>query len=150
MLYGASDDDQPAFNDIRIDLRGGGGGGGRASHLNNINRYPTENDQRSQSSIPSRISRYSGSKKANQILVFFSSFISFSRIPTSTTNKSIVFESVNNKNSRFKCSCRRRAEFEKFGHISESSTKIRSSSTTPTVRLEMVSNIMHNSIFSTW
>lgn len=63
MLYGTSDDDQPAFNDIRIDLRGGGSGGGagRVNNNNqtyNINRYPTENDQRSQSSIPSRISRY--------------------------------------------------------------------------------------------
>ena len=61
MRYGTSDDEQPAFNDIRIDLRGSGG-------ANNVNpnppyyptRYPTENDQRSQGSVPSRVSRYSG------------------------------------------------------------------------------------------
>jgi hypothetical protein len=61
MRYGTSDDEQPAFNDIRIDLRGGGG----ANELNNnqtyhANRYTTENDQRSQGSAPSRVSRYSG------------------------------------------------------------------------------------------
>jgi hypothetical protein len=59
MRHGTSDNEQPAFNDIRIDLRSGGAG------LNNNqtyypNRYPTENDQRSQGSVPSRISRYSG------------------------------------------------------------------------------------------
>jgi hypothetical protein len=62
MRYGTSDDEQATFNDIRIDLRSGGGG---ANGLNNNqtyypNRYPPENDQRSQGSAPSRISRYSG------------------------------------------------------------------------------------------
>ncbi|CAF1290875.1 unnamed protein product [Adineta steineri] len=41
---------QPIFNDIRINLRTNG--------LNN-NRQSTENDQRSQSSVPSRVTRYS-------------------------------------------------------------------------------------------
>jgi hypothetical protein len=45
---------QPIFNDIRIDLRANG--------LNN-NQYSTENDQQSQGSVPSRISRYSGKIK---------------------------------------------------------------------------------------
>lgn len=61
MRHGTDDQDQPNFNDIRIDLRNGGGG----NNLNNNqiyypNRYPIENDQRSQGSVPSRISRYSG------------------------------------------------------------------------------------------
>ncbi len=62
MRHGTSDDDeQPAFNDIRIDLRGGGGGGGAPTNQTYYaNRYPTENDQRSQGSVPSRVSRYSG------------------------------------------------------------------------------------------
>jgi hypothetical protein len=52
MHYGTNDNVQPIFNDIRIDLRKNG--------LNN-NQQPIENEQRSQlSSIPSRISRYSG------------------------------------------------------------------------------------------
>ncbi|CAF2837590.1 unnamed protein product [Rotaria sp. Silwood2] len=49
MRYGMDDNIQPIFNDIRIDLRG--------NDLNN-NLYITENDQRSHSSVPSRISRY--------------------------------------------------------------------------------------------
>ncbi|CAF1566081.1 unnamed protein product [Rotaria sp. Silwood1] len=60
MRHGTGDYEQPAFNDIRIDLRGSGDDGP------NINtnqtyypiRYTNENDQRSQSSVPSRISRY--------------------------------------------------------------------------------------------
>jgi len=62
MHHGTGDNEQAAFNDIRIDLRGGGGS---AAGLNNNqtyypNRYPNENDQRSQGSVPSRVSRYSG------------------------------------------------------------------------------------------
>ncbi|CAF3725352.1 unnamed protein product [Rotaria sp. Silwood1] len=49
MRYGMDDNVQPIFNDIRIDLRG--------NDLNN-NSYTNENDQRSHSSVPSRISRY--------------------------------------------------------------------------------------------
>jgi hypothetical protein len=61
MRHGTDDNEQAAFNDIRIDLRGGGA----ATGLNNNqryygNRYSTENDQRSQGSAPSRVSRYSG------------------------------------------------------------------------------------------
>jgi hypothetical protein len=54
MRYEAEGNLQPIFNDIRIDLRANG--------LNN-NQNSTENDQRSQGSIPSRISRYSGKIK---------------------------------------------------------------------------------------
>jgi hypothetical protein len=61
MHHGTGDNEQAAFNDIRIDLRGGGSAAG----LNNNqtyypNRYLNENDQRSQGSVPSRVSRYSG------------------------------------------------------------------------------------------
>jgi len=61
MRHGTGDNEQPAFNDIRIDLRGGSGA---SAGLNNnqtyyANRYPHENDQRSQGSVPSRVSRYS-------------------------------------------------------------------------------------------
>lgn len=44
MRHGIDDNVQPIFNDIRIDLR-----------TNGLN-----NDQRSQGSVPSRVSRYSG------------------------------------------------------------------------------------------
>jgi hypothetical protein len=54
MHYGVDDNIRPVFNDIRIDLRGNG--------VNN-NQYSNENDQRSQGSVPSRISRYSGKIK---------------------------------------------------------------------------------------
>jgi hypothetical protein len=62
MRHGTGDNEQVPFNDIRIDLRGGGGS---AAGLNNnqtyyVNRYPSENDQRSQGSVPGRVSRYSG------------------------------------------------------------------------------------------
>jgi hypothetical protein len=51
MSYGIDDNARPVFNDIRIDLRGNG---------LNKNQYSTANDQRSQGSAPSRITRYSG------------------------------------------------------------------------------------------
>ena len=59
MRHGIDDHEQPPFNDIRIDLRGGIAG------LNNnqtyyVDQYPNENDYRSQTSVPSRISRYAG------------------------------------------------------------------------------------------
>jgi hypothetical protein len=61
MRQAIGDNEQPAFNDIRIDLRGGVVGNGLNSNQTYYaNRYPTENDQRSQGSVPSRISRYSG------------------------------------------------------------------------------------------
>jgi hypothetical protein len=62
MRQAIGDNEQPAFNDIRIDLRGGGvvGNGLNSNQTYYANRYPTENDQRSQGSVPSRISRYSG------------------------------------------------------------------------------------------
>jgi hypothetical protein len=47
MQHGMNDNIQPIFNDIRIDLR-------------NNNQSSSGNDQRSQGSVPSRISRYSG------------------------------------------------------------------------------------------
>ncbi|CAF1156895.1 unnamed protein product [Rotaria magnacalcarata] len=50
MRYDTQDTGEPIFNDIRIDLRG--------NNLN-TNQHTTENDQRSNSSIPSRISRFS-------------------------------------------------------------------------------------------
>ena len=46
----------PIFNDIRINLR------------SSNNPSPTENDRRSQSSVPSRISRYSGKIALHQSL----------------------------------------------------------------------------------
>jgi hypothetical protein len=69
MRHGTGDNEQSAFNDIRIDLRSGGGGNA-ATGLNNNqpyypNRYPNENDQRSQGSVPSRVSRYSGNLNKN-------------------------------------------------------------------------------------
>ena len=57
MRQATADAEQPAFNDIRIDLRNGGAG---AAALSYPRRYAPENDQRSQGSVPSRISRYSG------------------------------------------------------------------------------------------
>jgi hypothetical protein len=51
MRHGMDDNVQPIFNDIRIDLRNNG--------LNN-NQYRTENDEKSQSSVPNRVARYSG------------------------------------------------------------------------------------------
>ena len=64
MRPGRNDDDQqPAFNDIRIDLRGGSGAGWNHNQPYYPSRYPTENDQRSQGSVPSRISRYSGRER---------------------------------------------------------------------------------------
>ncbi|UJR31618.1 hypothetical protein I4U23_019100 [Adineta vaga] len=60
MRHGTDDNEQPAFNDIRIDLRNGGGGGGLSNNPTYYgNRYPPDNDQRSQGSVPSRVSRYS-------------------------------------------------------------------------------------------
>ncbi|CAF1311700.1 unnamed protein product [Adineta ricciae] len=59
MRHGTDDNDQPVFNDIRIDLRGAGGAGLNSNPTYYGNRYPTDNDQRSQGSIPSRVSRYS-------------------------------------------------------------------------------------------
>ena len=52
--------DQSGFNDIRIDLRGGVGA---ALSKGQPNYYPNDNDRRSQGSVPSRISRYSGKRK---------------------------------------------------------------------------------------
>lgn len=64
MRPGRNDDDQPAFNDIRIDLRGGAATTGWNNNQPYYpSRYPTENDQRSQGSVPSRISRYSGRER---------------------------------------------------------------------------------------
>lgn len=54
MHHGTNDNVQPIFNDIRIDLRNNG---------LNKNQQPIENEQRSQqSSVPSRVLRYSGKK----------------------------------------------------------------------------------------
>lgn len=60
----AVDDDPSDFNQIRIDLRGGAGKS-LANPTSNMypRRFQTENDQRSQGSIPSRISRYSGEEE---------------------------------------------------------------------------------------
>lgn len=151
MRPGRNDDDQPAFNDIRIDLRGGGGA---ASGWNNNQsyyptRYPTENDQRSQGSVPSRISRYSGKEYMQSSSIYcYCSLFFLDRISSSTTNKSVVFESINDKNTRFQSSTRRCTKFEKFSNISESSSKIRSTSTTSTIGLAMVSNLMYHSLLS--
>jgi len=60
MRHGTGNNEQPTFNDIRIDLRGGTSGGLNNNQTYYPNRYPSENDQRSQGSGPSRISRYSG------------------------------------------------------------------------------------------
>jgi hypothetical protein len=60
MRHGTGDNEQAGFNDIRIDLRGGGANGLNNNQPYSTNRYPSENDQRSQGSVPSRISRYSG------------------------------------------------------------------------------------------
>lgn len=60
MRHGRDDNDDPPFNDIRIDLRGGAGAHLNYNQKNYAYRYPTENDQRSQTSVPSRISRYAG------------------------------------------------------------------------------------------
>ena len=60
MRHGMDDNEQPTFNDIRIDLRGGAAGGLNNNQTYYANRYPPETDQRSQGSVPSRVSRYSG------------------------------------------------------------------------------------------
>ncbi|CAF3477275.1 unnamed protein product [Adineta steineri] len=63
MRHATDDNEQPAFNDIRIDLRGSSVDGPRTGLNSNQtyypNRYTAENDQRSQGSVPSRVSRYS-------------------------------------------------------------------------------------------
>jgi len=58
MRHGPGVEQQPAFNDITIDLRGGGGAVNDNRNFY-AHQYPTENDQRSQGSVPSRASRYS-------------------------------------------------------------------------------------------
>jgi hypothetical protein len=60
MRHEMDDNVQPIFNDIRIDLRNNG--------LNN-NQPSIRNDQRSQGSVPSRISRYSGKIKYKYDLI---------------------------------------------------------------------------------
>jgi hypothetical protein len=64
MRHGMGDNEQVTFNDIRIDLRGGATDGLNNNNQTYAKQYPPENDQRSQGSAPSRISRYSG--KLNQ------------------------------------------------------------------------------------
>ncbi|CAF1241459.1 unnamed protein product [Rotaria magnacalcarata] len=58
MRHGTGDDDEAGFNDIRIDLRGGTGPSLNYNQRYNAHRYSSENDQRSQTSLPSRVSRY--------------------------------------------------------------------------------------------
>ncbi|CAF0922741.1 unnamed protein product [Rotaria sordida] len=59
MRHGTGDYEQSAFNDIRIDLRGGGGDANiNKNQTYYAHQYSTETDQRSQTSVPSRISRY--------------------------------------------------------------------------------------------
>lgn len=68
MRHGMVDDDQPAFNDIYIDLRGGAGANLNNNQIFYGNQHLNENDHRSQSSVPSRVSRYAGKlKKINKL-----------------------------------------------------------------------------------
>lgn len=60
MRHGTDDGDQPGFNDIRIDLRGGAAANLTSNRPYYGNNYLNENDQRSQGSVPSRVSRYAG------------------------------------------------------------------------------------------
>lgn len=60
MRHGTVDGDQPAFNNIRIDLRGSDFTNLNKTRPSYGNHYLNENDQRSQASVPSRISRYAG------------------------------------------------------------------------------------------
>lgn len=72
------------------------------------------------------------------------------RISASSTDQPDLFESIDIKNSRLQSgTCTRCAELEKFRHISQSSTEIRSSSASSTIRLALASDLMHYSLLST-
>ena len=141
---------QPAFNDIRIDLRGARLASSDPSNNQNYyaNQYPTENDQRSQGSVPSRISRYSGKTFAVRARRR-QRRPSRSRIPSGPTDQSTLFQSVDIENARFEPGSRRRAQLEKLGHARQPPSEIRSTGTASAVRLALVGHSVHHSLLST-